>query len=465
MARPTARPRHPPHTRQRRQQRRACPRTLLTVVTLALALAGCASLPPGSIDTAAAAVSGTQYVIVAVADAPGARATAGAAVRGGYGLGAGYAASANALADAAGVAASHGLVQVKAWTIQALNWRCMLYRLPEGIAQDAALRRLAADARVRLAQPLNDYETLATPAVTKPRSGYNDPYLALQTGFAAIDAAGAQRQTRGEGVTVAVIDTYVDVNHPELQGRIDGTRDFVGRPSAGEAHGTEVAGIIAAAANNGVGIAGVAPAARLLALRSCWAPGAGLPGRCNSFTLAQGLAAALAAGADVINLSLAGPADPLLEALARQAIARGTVIVAALPASGRREGFPSAVPGVLAVAASEGGVPPDGVLTAPGRQVLTLTTGGGYDYADGSSMASAHVSGVAALLRSRDRQLDSARLALLLPGLPGQPVDACRALLRVSPRLPAAECGATPAGPPPPGPSAAGWPAPAPGRP
>lgn len=438
---------------------------LLATLGLALwfwTLAGCVSLPAGPAAPGAAPADGDGYIIVAVADLPEARPGVGAAVRGGY-FSIGYAASGSALAQAEALAAEHGLLEVKSWTIEALRWRCMLYRLPDSAARAALLKRLAADPRVQLAQPLNNFETLASPADSPP--SYNDPYLLLQTGFAAIDAAGAQRLSRGEGVTVAIIDSHVDTTHPDLLGRVASRRDFVGRSTAGDTHGTQVAGVIAAVANNGVGIAGVAPSARLLALRSCWAETPGRPARCNSFTLALGLAAAMAAGADIVNLSLGGPDDPLLAALTRRAMELGIVIVAALPASGQREGFPSALPGVLVVAASETGASPPDVLAAPGRQVLTLAAGGGYDYATGSSMASAHAAGALALLRARNRQLVSAELASLLTGGVGQPIDVCRALLKASPGLPPARCGTKPAALASPGPSAAGGPVRLPARP
>ncbi len=440
----------------------SCARLVL-VFSLALwawTLVGCGALPAGSAAPGAASVSGDDYIIVAVADRPEARPGVGAAVRGGY-FSVGYAASGQALAQAEALAAEHGLLEVKSWTIEALRWRCMLYRLPASAARDSLLQRLASDPRVQLAQPLNSFETLASPGDSPP--GYNDPYLLLQAGFAAIDAPGAQRLSRGEGVTVAVIDSHVDSTHPDLLGRVAKGRDFVGRGTAGDTHGTQVAGVIAAVANNGVGIAGVAPSARLLALRSCWAEAPGRPARCNSFTLALGLAAAMAAGADIVNLSLGGPDDPLLAALTRRAMDLGIVIVAALPASGRREGFPSALPGVLVVAASEAGSSPKDVLAAPGRQVLTLAAGGGYGYATGSSMASAHAAGALALLRARNRQLGAAELASLLAGDAGQPIDACRALLKASPGLPLARCGTRPTAPISQGPSAEGrpdqWPA------
>lgn len=414
-------------------------------------LAGC-SMPikPPMAPASAAAVTGGDLVIVAVADPPELRASPGSAARAaGYSRPAGYAGGGRALALADLLAAEHGLTELRAWTIPTLDWRCMLYRLPSGAARQELLARLAADPRVALAQPLNTFETLSerlpdlrpTSPTTVPVAGsatYNDPYLSLQDGFQAINAAAAQRVTRGEGTQVAVIDTGIDLTHPDLQGRVAMSRDFVGRQAVGERHGTEVAGVIAATANNATGIVGVAPGTQLLSLRSCWATGTGEPARCNSFTLAQGLVAAMAAGADIINLSLGGPRDPLLEQLTKQALDRGIVVVAALPANGRREGFPSAVPGVVTVAMSEDGAPGSAQLAAPGRRILTLAPGGGYDYASGSSLATAHVSGAAALLRSVNGRLDGRDLQRLLASEGSAPIDACRGLQRLDARVPPA---------------------------
>lgn len=401
-------------------------------------LLGCASRPPPTAHDG-------PMIVVAVVEGASTRGAAGAGARADYRRAGGYSGSDRALDTLAALRAENGLAEVDAWTIPTLNWRCALLRLEGGTDRAALLERLARDPRVALAQPLNEFETQAAPA------GYNDPYVALQTGFSAIDAAGAQRASRGDGVTVAVIDTALDVRHPDLQGRTAASRDFAGREAEpAERHGTEVAGIIAAAANNGIGIVGVAPGVRVLPLRACWGGGPGQPARCNSFTLARALAAALAEGPDVINLSLAGPRDPLLEKLLAQALARGTVVVGAVPPGGGRESFPSALAGVLAVAAEDAPAMP-GVLAAPGRRVLTLAPGGGYEYASGSSMAAAHVSGVVALLRALDRRLDGPALQPLLaprsgtlPAAGGSAtpvVDACVALQRLRPQL---SCAANP---------------------
>ncbi len=387
----------------------------------AAALAGCA-VPerlPRQPDAAG------PLIVVAVTESASLRASAGSGAGGGDPRGARDSGSDPALDALDALAAEHRLTEVEAWTINALHWRCALLRLAPGTDATALLQRLAADPRVALAQPLNEFNTLAQPAV------YNDPYLPLQTAFADIDAGGAQRASRGEGVTVAIIDTALDAQHPDLQGRTAASQDFAPQfpqtAAAAERHGTEVAGVIGAAANNGIGIVGVAPAVRLLPLRACWGGGDGQAARCNSFTLARALAAALAAPADVINLSLTGPRDPLLEKLLAVALARGTVVVGAVPPGGGRSGFPAAVPGVLAVASREDGPAAAGVLAAPGRRVLTLAPGGGYDYASGSSMAAAQVSGVVALLRALDHRLDGPALQPLLAGSSAT-LDACRAL-------------------------------------
>lgn len=127
-----------------------------------------------------------------------------------------------------------------------------------------------------------------------------------------------------------------------------------------------------------------------------------------------------------------------------QAVARGIVVVGAIPPGGQRQGFPTAVAGVLAVASSEDGPAAAGLLAAPGRRILTLAAGGGYDFASGSSMASAHVAGAVALLRAVDRRLDGKTVARLLVSEASgsaSPIDACRALYRVVARS-AEDCAA-----------------------
>jgi subtilisin family serine protease len=398
-----------------------------------------------------------EFIIVAVHDTAETAPSPGSTPRARYGS-TGYAGSTRAEAVAHALAQQHQLQEHSSWRIAPLQWRCMLYRLPAGADRAAAMAQLAADARVQLVQPLNQFSTLATAAPVPPAAarvpvatpGYDDPYVGLQRGFITIQAAAAQRWSQGDGVRVALIDSGVDVDHPDLAGRIGRQRDVVGlepTPAAGgERHGTEMAGVIAAVANNRQGIVGVAPLARLWVYRACWAVAKG-GSACNSFTLAKALGVAIADGVDIINLSLGGPADPLLQRLVEYSISRGTIVVGALPADGSHAGFPAGVPGVLSVTSSDdshdrhdsrsapGRRPP---LAAPGRDILTLAAGGGYGYASGASLAAAHVSGAVAVLRALQPGLDAQTAHEWLSGATARaPIDLCQAVRRVQP---AANC-------------------------
>jgi len=398
-----------------------------------LALSACATV--GAPERGAPEADEADMVIVAVSEAPEIQPAVASSLRPRYLSAPGYAGSSRAEALSADIAKEHGLQEQAFWSITSLQLRCMLYRLPRGADRRALLQHLARDPRVQLAQPLNDFHTLAGEAGAEPR--YDDPYIGLQRGFAAVNAAQAQRWSRGDGVRVALIDTAVDTGHPDLEGRIASQRNFVAadRPPAagGEQHGTEMAGVIAAAANNRIGIVGVAPQAQLLAYRACWPVSGGA--RCNSFTLAQALGAAIAAGSDVINLSLGGPPDPLLQKLTEYAIQRGSIVVGAMLPGAGAQGFPAGVPGVLAVASSDDAPATPRGLAAPGREILTLTPGGHYGYASGSSLAAAHVSGAVALLRALDPGLraDMAQAWLMQSASSDSSIDICSALRHLRP--------------------------------
>lgn len=371
-----------------------------------------------------------------------------------YGPQASYGVGGEAAAALQSIERSHGLTPVAAWPIQALGWQCVVFGVPPGAEREALLQALTRDTRVRLAQPLQDFSVLADEAPGEATSvpapvaadaaspvQYDDPYVDLQRGFVQTAAAKAHRFSTGRGMTVAVVDTGVDSRHPDLRGRVALRQDAVGPDAAAapeqDRHGTEVAGVIAAAANNRQGIVGIAPDAQLHIHRACWYGAAGGTARCNSFTLAKALAAVLESDARIVNLSLGGPADPLLEALLRKLLEQRRVVVGALPPSGRRDGFPAGVPGVVVVGNAGVQAPVPDVLSAPGRDVLTLVPGGRYDFSSGSSIAAAHVSGIAALLLALDPQLDGPAVQRLLatPADLGAPVNAERAVAALIQRL------------------------------
>jgi hypothetical protein len=402
----------------------------------ALLLAACVSAPRHGDTAPAAAVASMRgdpqrLIVLAVADDPEATALRAGSTLRGYETVPRYTETGTARATLNAIAADYGLHEISGWPIRPLKMQCVVFEIPEGAARDALLARLADDRRVQLAQPLATFSTLS--------SAYNDPYFDLQRGFAAIDAAEAHRWSRGDGVKVAIIDTGIDVAHPDLRGRIGVARDFAGGtiPANGESHGTEVAGIIAANANNHEGIVGIAPGVDVLALRACWQlTAASDSAQCNSFTLAKALTAAFEADANIVNLSLGGPADPLLTQLVEYGLRHRVVVVAALPPDGRADGFPVGIPGVIAVDA-DGAVHGANALRAPGREVLTLTPGGRYDFVSGSSMAAAHVSGAVALLLAAGADLDGPQAYALLErsslrdnadGIQPATINACKAL-------------------------------------
>jgi subtilisin family serine protease len=361
----------------------------------------------------------------------------------------GYSASLKVDRDVRALAREHGLHAVDAWPIAPLGVHCVVFEVLGPRTVNDVVADLVGDPRVESVQPLQMFDVLASemPArhtgalngVALGGNGYDDPYLQLQHSVRELQLEEAQRWASGRGVDVAVIDTGIDLRHPELAGRIEAAQDFVNPPaSAGEQHGTAVAGIIAADAGNGIGIIGVAPEVKLLALRACWPAQA--RSVCSSFTLAKALTYALERAPQIINLSLAGPSDPLLERLLQLVLARGITVVAACrdPAC---DSFPASVPDVIAVSdvSTAAGAPTAGAphimpLVAPGTDVITTMPNGTFDFVSGSSMSAAHVAGIVALLLERRPDLDAASLRQALTtsvrtvGTAAGVVNACEAL-------------------------------------
>ncbi len=379
-----------------------------------------------------------QFIVVAVANPVTGRPAAVGGTAHGYGSSSNYRISASANNLVRELARNHSLTLVSEWPIEQLQMHCVLFRIPPGTTREAVIEKLLQDKRVLIAQPLNEFEsaTSASPA-------FDDPYARLQSNVSALDVAEAHNISRGSGVRVAIIDTGVDIGHPDLAGRTQLTRNYIDddeRLFRNDRHGTQIAGLIAASANNGLGIVGVAPDVKLLAFKACWQASPTSAGRCNSFTLAQALADALAARAHIINLSLVGPSDPLLEALVARAIDGGIIVVGAV-SQDPRFGFPARLPRVLPVAEAE--TSPDdrtGILRAPARDIVTLVPNGHYDFASGSSLATAQISGVVALLLAKNQKLGVERLRALLEQStekhdttrgPFLSVNACAALVQV----------------------------------
>ncbi len=382
---------------------RARPFAQLLLATLLLATLLLASRP-----ARADAADDAAHQVLVLLPMPAPHYRPDAAYAGSY-AGSGQAARRAAARD---LAQRHGLALVTDWPLPLLGVDCYVFAVPADRAVDGAVGALAADPRVAWAQPMNLYATQA--------AGHDDPLFAVQPAAQQWQLAEWHRVAQGRGVSVAVVDSGVDLAQPDLAGRVAEARNLVDeRPMPAEAHGTAVAGLVGARADNGVGIAGIAPQARLIALRACQ-PGAGDTTRCTTLALAKALHAAVGAGADIVNLSLAGPPDRLLGRLLDLALARGSSIVAAVDPALPGGGFPATHPGVYAVAERPAGK----ALVAPGRDLPAPLPGARWGFVSGSSYAAAQVSGLLALLR----ELGSRTLVADAEGR----IDACATLARVA---------------------------------
>ena len=222
---------------------------------------------------------------------------------------------------------------------------CFVMAVPQGRSTESAADELSMDNKVAWAEPVQLYHAQEAAA------SHNDPLYPAQPAAKAWDLADLHRLTTGRGIKVAVIDSGIQANHPDLAGQLIVNRNFVsGQAEVAEDHGTGVAGVIAAKSDNGIGIAGVAPGARLLGLRACWQERAATATTvCDGLSLAKAFYFAVQAKADVINLSLSGPDSRLLRALLDAALSRGSIVVTAYDSAKPGGGFPASVPGVIAV--------------------------------------------------------------------------------------------------------------------
>ena len=327
------------------------------------------------------------------------------------------------------LARSHGLTLGEAWPVPAAAVDCYVMRLGPEQSTAAVAEALSRQPGVAWAQPMHLYRARGPIPPGPGAAPAADPLEPLQPAAREWRLAELHRVATGRDVRVAVIDSAVDARHPDLQTQIATREDFI-EPAAraGETHGTAVAGLIAARAGNGQGIVGIAPQARLMALRACREGRAGATG-CTTLALAKALQYALEQTADVINLSLAGPPDRLLAQLLDAARQHGAAVVAPRDATRPDGGFPASHPGVLSVV--EEGTPPAGAWSAPGRDLPTTVPGGGWGLVSGPSYAAAQVSGLVALLRERQPRGDAPFEPVPVAGANGR-LDACATLGRAA---------------------------------
>jgi subtilisin family serine protease len=258
--------------------------------------------------------------------------------------------------------------------------------------------------------------------VDAPRSRSGDPLLDKQWSLKAVDAEAAWKVSKGNNVVVAVVDTGVDLNHPDLKANlVNGynAEEPGTPPQDGHYHGTHVAGIIAAVQNNGEGITGIAPQAKIMPVRTISNGGVA--------EVVDGITWAADNGAKVINLSLGwdypnASVEETIQRAVKYALDKNVVICAALSNSSSFN--PRSTPDNLAGKAGFEGVIGVGnvdlndrrqgaygnwkSVSSPGTQIMSTLPDGKYGNLTGTSMATPMVAGIAALMISQNPGLRNA---------------------------------------------------------
>lgn len=299
------------------------------------------------------------------------------------------------------LAEEYNLEKMTEWPMSEVGAHCAVYRVADKAVMANTIERLSKDGRVEIVQSMNLFKTKAQQIQSS-----NDPYLKLQTNLQQMQIDLAHGRATGKGIKIGMIDTGVDLEHPDLAGQVSSNQNLandISKSFSTDKHGTAVAGIMVARKDNSTGIIGVAPDAKLVALKACWPDkDDAMEAVCNSYTLALAVNTAIKAGVDVLNMSLTGPQDPILALLLNKAIEKGIIVVAANTGSGSsKENFPATLKNVISVQSSKEPSIIDVVqksIAAPGEKILTTLPYGTYDFISGSSIAAAEVSGVIALL-------------------------------------------------------------------
>jgi len=311
------------------------------------------------------------------------------------------------------LAQRHRLIRIESLGIPMLAGTLFRWRIPDNRPMDRVLNDLSNDSAVRFAQRNMIYRAQDSGAKA-PAEGDAGQYA-----LAKLHLPEAHLLARGTDVAIAVIDSGIDVTHPELAGAVIGTYDALNSKEGAHPHGTGVAGTIIAHSR----LVGSAPAAHLLAIRAFAAnPSSGAES--TSFVVLKALNYAVQQNAQIINMSFAGPADPLVQQALGVAFARGIVLVAAAGNAGPNSPplYPAADSHVIAVTATDSGDHlfaqanrgPQVAVAAPGVDILMPAPEDKYQVNSGTSFAAAYVSGVAALLIDRNPGItpDGVRAAL-----------------------------------------------------
>jgi hypothetical protein len=320
-------------------------------------------------------------------------------------------------------AADHNSTIVDYFRLPGLNAHVFLVSLRDTAQFGQRFNKMAQDPRPLWVQPNPAFAT--TPS-RKLSSTDPKPNIGLQYALTQVRIEPVLDVTRGGGVPVAMVDSGVAVTHEALADASITVLDVIAKPNAvlteatPEAHGTAIASIIVGHGQ----LQGIAPDVDLLAIRAFKEtdPKSGAA-RSSAFYLSKGISAAIDRSVRIINLSLTGPQDRLVAHTVEQALMARIVVIAAAgnAGPGAPPAYPAAQAGVIAVTATDNGDHlyrhanrgPYVTLAAPGVDILVAQPKG-YGYLSGTSMATAYVSGLSALMISRVGDLTPVRLRKLL---------------------------------------------------
>ena len=302
-------------------------------------------------------------------------------------------------AQADELARRHRLERIGSQNFPLIGGTIGLFRIVDRRTVETASRELATEASVRSVQPnfryvLQDQKVALTEG---------DP---AQYALQKLRLPQAHALAHGANVTVAVIDSGIDVRHPELANAVVDSFDALGSREGPHVHGTGIAGAIVSHAR----LMGSAPAARILAIRAFGVAASGAAS--TSFVILKGLDYAAAHGAQIVNMSFAGPKDGLIERGIAAVAAKGILMVAAAGNGGPKSPplYPAANPNVIAVSATDAqdrlfAASNRGshiAIAAPGVDIFLPAPDEKYQMTSGTSFSAAYVSGLAALMLERN---------------------------------------------------------------
>jgi subtilisin family serine protease len=300
------------------------------------------------------------------------------------------------------LARRHGLRRIASQNFPLIDATIGLFQITDGRSYAASSGDFATDGSVRSVQP--NYRYFLQDQKTAPVEGDPAQYV-----LAKMRLPQAHTLAKGTGVKVAVIDSAIDTRHRELAGSVIDSYDAIGSSEGPHVHGTGIAGAIAAHSR----LMGSAPAAQLLAIRAF--SGTTNGAQSNSWIILKSLDYAFQKEARIINMSFAGPQDPLIERGINAVASKGIAMVAAAGNAGAKSPplYPAANPNVIAVSATDAqdhlfAASNRGsyvALAAPGSDVYLPAPDEKYQLTSGTSFSAAYVSGLAALMLERNLAL------------------------------------------------------------